>query len=69
MNLYKGLQKHEATALFLLQTEIIRLNMWLFFIDVLGFLLHYIYEEYTQIVRHILIYCPLYSQQRAQLFH
>jgi len=69
VDLYEGLQKHEATALFLLRTEIIGLNAWLFSVGVPGFLPRCTCGEHAQTVRHILIYCPLYSQQRAQLFH
>jgi hypothetical protein len=34
IKLYEDLQKHEATALFLLRTEVIGLNVWLFFVNV-----------------------------------
>ena len=56
--LYKGLQKHEATALFLLQTEVIGLNTWLAHIRVLDILLQCACGAQAQTVRHILLHCP-----------
>jgi hypothetical protein len=38
---YEGLTKHQATALFLLHTEVLGLNAWLASIQVWHILLHY----------------------------
>ncbi len=66
--LYEGLQKHEATALFLLRTEIIGLNAWLSVIRVPEVLPRCTCGPQTQTVRHVILYCPQY-RQRAQLFY
>jgi Reverse transcriptase (RNA-dependent DNA polymerase)/Endonuclease-reverse transcriptase len=68
VKLYEDLQKHEATALFLLRTEVIGLNAWLFSVNVPEVLPRCTCDWHTQSVRHILISCPLYSQQRTELY-
>jgi hypothetical protein len=62
--LYVGLTKAEATALFLLRTEVIGLNAWLAAIQVPN-----IYPQcpcgwQAQTVRHILLHCPRYDRTR-----
>jgi hypothetical protein len=59
---------HEATALFLLRTEVIGLNAWLFSVKVPEVLPRCTCEWHTQSVHHILTSCPLNSQQRAELY-
>ena len=56
--LYIGLSKAEATALFLLRTEVIGLNAWLIAIQVLGFTRACHCGWQAQTVRHILLHCP-----------
>ena len=65
--LYEGLTKAEATALFLLRTEVIGLKAWLASIQVPGILPHCPCGRSAQTVRHTLLHCPLYN--RNGLFH
>ena len=65
---YNSLQKHEATALFLLRTEVIGLKNWLYSVGVPGILPRCACGWHTQTVRHIVIYCPQYTATRADLF-
>lgn len=60
--LYEGLTKAEATALFLLRTEVIGLNAWLASIGVPETLPHCLCGWQAQTVRHILLHCPLYDR-------
>jgi hypothetical protein len=66
---YDSLLKHEATVLFLLRTEIIGLNSWLYLVNVLAILLlRCVYGWHEQTVRHVIIYCPFYTSTKAELF-
>jgi hypothetical protein len=66
---YDSLLKHEATVLFLLRTEIIGLNSWLYSVNVPAILLpRCACGWHEQTVRHVMIYCPLYTSTRAELF-
>src|SRR5881394_4514968 len=63
--LYDGLTKAEATALFLLRTEVIGLNAWLASVRVPDILPACTCGWWAQTVRHVLLHCPLY--ERASL--
>jgi hypothetical protein len=63
--LYAGLSKAEATALFLIRTEIIGLNAWLAAVQVPGIIPACQCGWHAQTVRHILMHCPRY--ERASL--
>jgi hypothetical protein len=65
---YDNLQKHEATALFLLRTEVIGLKSWLHSVGVPGILPRCACGWEAQTVRHIMIHCPQYIATRAALF-
>jgi hypothetical protein len=65
--LYSDLPKHQATALFLLRTEVIGLNAWLASINVPGVNARCGCGWNTQTVQHVLMMCPLYSSRRADL--
>ncbi len=65
--LYSGLSKAEATALFLLRTEVIGLNDWLARARVPDVDPMCPCGQYRQTVNHILHFCPLYRIQRARL--
>ena len=65
--LYSDLPKHQATALFLLRTEVIGLNGWLASINVPGIDAKCDCGWRTQTVRHVLMMCPLHSNARADL--
>ena len=67
MTLYEGLKKHEATALFLLRTEILGLNAWLASVGVPGILPCCTCGAGAQTVRHILLSCPDHEESRIQL--
>ena len=56
--LYAGLTKAEATALFLMRTEVIGLNAWLAAIQVPGIAPVCSCGTHAQTVRHILLHCP-----------
>ena len=62
------LQKHEATALRLLRTEVIGLNACLYSVNVPEILLRCECGWGTQHVRHVLCVCPLYRGQREDLY-
>ena len=70
--LYEGLTKPEATALFLLCTEVIGLNAWLAAIGVPGILPRCPCSWANQTVHHILLWCPqlnrrdLIAQSRSE---
>ena len=63
MELYDGLTKAEATALFLLQTEVIGLNVWLPSVFVPDILPRCECGWRAQTVRHILLHCPRFDCQ------
>lgn len=67
VNLYSDMPKHQATALFLLRTEVIGLNGWLASINVPGIDARCGCGWQTQTVHHVLMLCPLYSNGRAEL--
>jgi hypothetical protein len=62
LTLYEGLTKPEATALFLLRTEVIGLNAWLAAIGVPGVLPRCPCGWANQTVHHILLWCPQFSR-------
>lgn len=66
--LYEGLHKHEATALFLLRTEILGLNAWLASVGVPGVDKRCLCGWPAQTVHHILLFCPTHSDLRALYF-
>jgi hypothetical protein len=63
--LYADLPKAQATALFLMRTEVIGLNSWLAGIGVPGTLPQCSCGWHAQTVRHVLLHCP--RLDRAQL--
>jgi hypothetical protein len=65
--LYDGLPKHLATALFLMRTEVLGLNEWLASIRVPGAEPWCSCGRQLQTVRHVLLHCPAYDQDRADL--
>ena len=67
MKLYSDMPKHQATALFLLRTEVIGLNGWLASISVPGIKPECGCGWPTQSVHHVLMMCPLYTASREQL--
>ncbi len=67
LRLYNKLAKHEATALFLLRTEVIGLNDWLARTKVPDVDPMCPCGEYRQTVDHILHYCSLLREQRGTL--
>jgi hypothetical protein len=66
--LYDGLLKHEATALFLLRTEVLGLNAWLASVGVPGIDKRCSCGWPAQTVRHILLFCPNHADSRALYF-
>jgi len=67
LKLYSDLPKHQATALFLLRTEILGLNDWLASINVPGISADCGCGWSRQTVHHILMFCPLYTNRRVNL--
>jgi len=67
LKLYSDLPKHQASALFLLRTEVIGLNGWLASINVPGIDAKCGCGWATQTVQHVLSICPLYTAGRADL--
>lgn len=65
--LYEGLLKHEATALFLLRTQVIGLRQWLARIGVPDTDPICDCREGLQTVRHIFGFCKTYATSRAVL--
>ena len=63
--LYEGLSKAEATALFLMRSEVIGLNAWLAAVYVPDISPRCACGWHAQTVRHVLMFCPRY--ERAQL--
>ncbi len=60
--LYAGLSKAEATALFLMRTEVIGLNGWLASIQVPDINLACQCGWHTQTIQHILLQCPRHNR-------
>ena len=60
--LYAGLSKAEATALFLMRTEVIGLNAWLAAAQVPDTHPSCPCGWHTQTVRHIVLHCPIYER-------
>jgi hypothetical protein len=60
--LYAGLSKAEATALFLMRTEVIGLNAWLAAVQVPGITPACPCGWQAQTVRHILLQCPRHER-------
>ena len=67
LTLYEGLPKHQAMALMLLRTEVIGLNAWLASVRVPGVLPHCDCGWHAQTVKHVLLHCPKFEQQRLDL--
>jgi hypothetical protein len=65
--LYNNLPKHQATALMLLRTEVIGLNDWLSSIGVPDVLPRCDCGWPRQTARHVVMHCPTYQRQRAEL--
>jgi len=66
MKLCSDLPKHQATALFLLRTEVIGLNEWLVSIHVPGLSPECRCGWREQTARHVLTMCPLCTDARAE---
>jgi hypothetical protein len=62
--LYTGLTKAEATALFLMRTEVIGLNAWLASIQVPGIQALCPCGQTAQTVRHVVLHCPRHNRQQ-----
>ena len=60
--LYAGLSKAEATALFLMRTEVIGLNAWLASVQVPNITPHCPCGWHAQTVRHVLLHCPRHNR-------
>jgi hypothetical protein len=60
--LYEGLTKAEATALVLLRTEVIGLNAWLAYAQVLDMLPRCPCGESAQTVRHVMLHCTRHDR-------
>jgi hypothetical protein len=60
--LYAGLSKAEATALFLMRTEVIGLNAWLAAVQVPNITPACPCGWHAQTVRHILLHCPRHER-------
>ena len=60
--LYAGMSKPEATALFLMRSEVIGLNAWLASIQVPEVNPACRCGWHTQTVRHVLLYCQRYNR-------
>jgi hypothetical protein len=61
--LYAGLSKAEATALFLMRTEVIGLNAWLAAVYVPDVSPACPCGWHVQTVRHVLLHCPRHSRE------
>jgi len=66
--LYDGLLKHEATALFLLHTEVLGLNAWLVSVEVPGIDKHCTCRWPVQTMCHILLFCSNHTDSHALYF-
>jgi len=67
LKLYSDMPKHQASALFLLRTEVLGLNGWLAAINVPGISRTCGCRWETQTVHHVLMFCPLHTARRADL--
>ena len=67
LTLYDNLPKHQTTALMLLRTEVIGLNAWLASIHVPDIIPRCDCGWQAQAVRHVLLHCSKYEQQRTDL--
>ena len=67
LKLYSDTPKHQASALFLLRTEVLGLNGWLASINVPGIDSNCGCGWPTQTVHHVLMFCPLHTARRAEL--
>jgi hypothetical protein len=61
--LYASLSKAEATALFLMRTEVIGLNAWLAAVQVPGVSPMCPCGWHAQTVRHVLLHCPRHNRE------
>ena len=64
--LYEGLQKHEATALFMLRTGVLGLRNWLAKIGVPGITPECTCGKPRQTLLHVWKFCPELEEQRAE---
>jgi hypothetical protein len=62
-NLYNGLSKAEATALFLLRTEVIGLRAWLAEINVPGITPRCECNRAPETASHVVFHCPRYNRE------
>ena len=67
LSLYEGLPKHQATALFLLRTEVLGLNAWLASVGVPDILPRCACGWQAQTVRHVILQCPDFADSRTEL--
>src|SRR5947207_15854565 len=67
LKLYSDMPQHQASALFLLRTEVLGLNGWLAAINVPGIDERCACGWHKQTVQHVLMFCPLHTASRAQL--
>lgn len=67
-SLYEEIRKYEATALFLVRTEVIGLNAWLTAVGVPDILSRCGCGWPAQIVRHVFVFCPDLTHQRQLFF-
>jgi len=67
LKLYSNLPKHEATALFLLRTEVLGLNSWLASINVPNITPSCSCGWPQQTVRHVLLFCLDHSEERESI--
>jgi hypothetical protein len=62
-DLYNGLQKAEATALFLLRTEVLGLRAWLAEINVPGITPRCECNRAPETASHVVFHCPRYNRE------
>ena len=66
ISLYNGLTKAEATALFLLRTEVLGLRAWLAGIGVPGVIPRCDCNWPAETATHVIFHCPQYSREALQ---
>jgi len=66
--LYDDLNKHKATALFLLCTEVLSLNVWLISVSVLNIDKQCTCEWSAQTIQHVLLFCSAYIDSQVIFF-
>jgi len=63
LHLYRGLKKAEATALFLMHSEVIGLKDWLTRVGIPNVIPRCDCGYPAQTVRHVLLQCPLHNRE------